>query len=85
MAAGRGPENLYENITRSTLARIEDSLPASKGKVDALVLASGQASDAKLEAVNSKLEAQLAEYKNMTSTIINSLVDEVNALTPVGC
>ena len=72
----RGPESLYENITRSAFATIDNSFPATKGAV--------RASDAKLEAVNSKLEAELEKYKNENTAVINSLVSKVNALTPVG-
>ena len=76
LAAGgrlRAPESLYENITKSTLAIIDDSFPASKGNL--------RASDSKQEAVNSELRAELKE----TTAVVNALVREVNALTPVGC
>ena len=64
----RGPENLYQNITKSAFASIDNSFPASKGVV---------------RASKSKLEAELVEYKNVTTAVINGLVDKVNALTPV--
>lgn len=68
----RAPENLYENITRSTLARVDNSFPASKGDFRAV------------QASNYKLEAELEEYRNETTAVINGLVGVVNALTPVG-
>lgn len=65
----RGPDNLFENITKSTLITIDNAFPASKGN---------------LQASDSKLEAELEVYKNETTMVINALVGEVNALTPVG-
>ena len=65
----QGPENLYENITKSAFASIDNLFPASKGAV---------------RASESKLEAELVEYKNVTTTVINGLIDKLNALTPEG-
>ena len=74
-AAGvlRGPENLYRDNTKDVVNRINNLLPASKGDVQA----SAQATDA-------KLEAQLEEYTNKTTAVINGLVGVVNSMTPVG-
>ena len=83
MAAGgklRGPENLYENVTKITIASIDNSFPASKGEVRA----STSELSSRLEAGDSKLEAELEKYKNKTTAIIDGLVSKVNALTPVG-
>ena len=74
-----GPENLYENITKSSVASIDNSFPASKGNV--------RATAAKVEAVNAKLEADEAEareYRNKTTVVIDLLIGKLNNLTPVG-
>ena len=79
----RGPENLYENITKSTIATIDNSFPASKGEVRTLV----RASDSTLQNELTENNNQFKDYKNETTALIdvvNSLVREVNALTPVG-
>ena len=54
---------------KNTITKLDNTLPASKGDV---------------QASNAILEAELNEYRNETTTIINDLVGEVNALTPVG-
>ena len=61
----RGPENLYDNVTKGILSTTTAALPAKRGEVQGI-------------------EAELAEYKSETTTLINSLVDKVNSLTPVG-
>ena len=66
-------DNLFENFAKSTLSKVDNTLPASKGDVQAAV----QASD-------SILQAELDEYRNETTAVIHGLVGEVNALTPVG-
>ena len=71
----RGPENLYENITKSTIATIDNSFPASKGEV--------RATDSALQNELTEVKSQFKDYKNETTALINSLVREVNALTPV--
>ena len=65
----RGPDNLFENITKSTFTKIDNAFPASRGN---------------LQASDSKLEAELDAYKKETTAIINGLVSKVNALTPIG-
>ena len=63
-----GPENLYENVTKSidnsTVGRL---LPADKGTVEGL--------EARVEG--------LEEYKTETGVVINKLVSKINSLTPV--
>ena len=68
----KGPENLYVNVTKGIFTNIDDSFPATKGHL--------RNTDTKLEAV----ETELDEYKKQTTAIINTLVGEVNSLTPVG-
>ena len=74
-AAGklRGPENLYENVTMGTVSRVERFLPATKGEV--------QDTNNIVQDHNAEFE----QYKNETNTIINTLVNRLNSLTPVGC
>ena len=77
---------------KSTITKVDNSFPASKGDVQAMI----QASNSNLEAEfneyrdettssDSILEAKFNEYNNKTTTVINNLVGKVNALTPVGC
>ena len=84
LAAGKlgEPENLYKNATNGIPYKVNSLFPASKGEV--------RESDKKLGAAiqesynqNAKLAAEFSEYKNETTALINSLVVEVNSLTPV--
>ena len=75
-AAGplRGPEDLYINITRGMVSNLGRILPADKGEV--------QDAQARIEGLE-EYKAESEVYKNQTTTLINSLVGEVNSLTPV--
>ena len=77
-AAGvlRGPENVYENATRTFIGRVRRVFPAEKGEV--------QDNEAKFEAYKAKSEAELAQYKQESAAAIIALVSKVNSLTPVG-
>lgn len=80
-AAGvlRGPEALYDNVTRHAVSDVWKSLPASRGAV--------QEDEAKFQEYKAKLEernAQSEEYKKDTAGIINALISKINGLTPVG-
>ena len=64
-----GVRKTYTRTSQRASASIDNLFPASKGAV---------------RASKSELEAELVEYKNVTTAAINGLVDKVNALTPVG-
>ena len=66
--AGGRPNSLYENITETTLAFIDDAFPTSNGR---------------LRASDSRLETEFKAYEIRTTAVINSLIGKVNALTPV--
>ena len=71
----RGPETLYDTVTRSAANAVTRALPASKGEV--------QDSSAKLEAKAEERNAHFEEYKTETTDVINALVGKLNSMTPV--
>ena len=74
----RGPETLYDTVTRGAANTVTRALPASKGEV--------RDNEAKLEAYKATSEehnAVFEEYRNETTGIINALVGKLNSLTPV--
>ena len=89
----RGPENLYDNVTRTVVTRVGRILPASEGEVqdNEARLQAYQAETAsrfeeyqtKYEDYKAKSEARFEKYRDETTGIINALVVKTNTLTPV--
>ena len=64
----RGPETLYDTVTKDVVSKVDRVLPVSKGEYH----------DDKAAAT-----ASFEAYRNETTAIINALVSKLNSLTPV--